>query len=984
MKCSTMKTFLAWMCFSLAGFSLSPVGAEKAEIHPDLLTLPVVSEKDEVVHVTLKLSRQADIPGLLQILEASSAARGERHSTVIRTLRDVAAESQPPVLTELEALRSEGDVLSFSGYWISNIIEVTCRSRAVSDLAQINGVAAVYPTPEAVPVEVIETGREPSGAAGAEPGPRVIAADSLWRLGITGQGRVVGHIDSGVDGNHPALSGRWRGNFAPPEECWLAPGTVFPFDSTGHGTATMGVLAGRDSGTGDTTGVAIDALWIAARWGLGPNSVSTTEALQWMADPDGNPGTFDDVPDVVNNSWVYAPETQCFQTDWDVIDNLEAAGACVMFSAANSGPDPGTVASPGSRNTSSTNGFAVGAVNNSKRIADFSARGPSPCDDITKKPEVTTPGVNTRTTSVGGGYTRASGTSISCPFASGVVALLRQLNPEASVEEVKQAILLTAEDRGGFGDDNTYGMGVVNAYEAAQMISPYRITGEVTDAVSGESLSDARIMVRETGQINFTDIAGMYDIGALTEEVSLVIDKFGYYPDTSGVFSLGGSPEVYDVELVPLATGRIEGTMTDSTTGSGILAGVILQANGEAVDTAFTDPETGGFSFEDVPVSLPPLVTYSGVEGRFIMPYPSSVMYPDTFTVEEGASTHLGLSAAPARVLIVDDDDGANYEKFFTSSVDSAGWSYYHHDVNETGESVIYSLDVFPAQTILLWYTGTREETLTEEEQDSLGAFLDRGGKLLLTGQNIAEDLSSTGSPFLSQRLGAAYGGNTTLEQVRGFYNDPVFGDILMETTGLGGAFDQYSRDIIISDGGSEPACYYTEEGGGSDSLIAGLRIDDSELDGSRIIFLGFGFEAVNRPSPQDSLIATRAEVMAEMLTWLEGPVGIRGGDRNPIPETVPRIYALSQNFPNPFNPSTTITFDIPADGSGHHEVKLVIYDIRGRVMKTLLDVPLPAGRHQVVWDGRGESGRQLPSGIYLYRLTVDGRVFTRKMLLLK
>jgi hypothetical protein len=527
-------------------------------------------------------------------------------------------------------------------------------------------------------------------------------------------------------------------------------------------------------------------------------------------------------------------------------------------------------------------------------------------------------------------------------------------------------------------------MGVVNAYEAAQAISPYRVEGTVSDASTSLPINRAEIRVIETGQRIDTDISGHYEVGALLQEVRVLVEKFGYYPDTSEVFSLGGPTLVHDVELVPLARGRIEGTMTDTSSGIGIRAGIVLYSNGVPVDTVFTELETGDFSFEDVPVSSPPLNVYTNVEGRFLMPYPYSVIYPDTIIVEEGETTILDLTASPARVLLADDDDGLRHEKFYTSSVDTAGWTYYHHDVYETGESVIFILDEFPQGTILIWYTGMQEETLSEEEQDSLSTFLDRGGKLLLSSQNVAEDLSSSGSPFLTERLHAGYLGNTTLEDVEGYQGDPVFDGFLMRTKGLGGAYNQYSRDILIPDGVSTAACYYTDGGGGPDSLVAGILIDDPDGNGSRIIFLGFGFEAVTMPSPPGTAFATRNEVMAEILDWLEGPVGIGGGDREKSPGTLPKSYALSQNFPNPFNPMTTISFDIPDDGSKFHLVRLIIFDVRGRVVRDLLDRGVPAGRHRVVWNGKNDSGRSVSSGIYMYRLTVDDQSFTRKMLLLK
>jgi|GEM_PF-6520324 len=89
----------------------------------------------------------------------------------------------------------------------------------------------------------------------------------------------------------------------------------------------------------------------------------------------------------------------------------------------------------------------------------------------------------------------------------------------------------------------------------------------------------------------------------------------------------------------------------------------------------------------------------------------------------------------------------------------------------------------------------------------------------------------------------------------------------------------------------------------------------------------------------------------------------------------------LSQNFPNPFNPTTTINFSIPQDS----HVELCVYNIRGQRVKKLADDEFPAGNHNIEWSGKDEHGRQVASGVYLYRLMVNGKkVGIKKMLLLK
>lgn len=95
----------------------------------------------------------------------------------------------------------------------------------------------------------------------------------------------------------------------------------------------------------------------------------------------------------------------------------------------------------------------------------------------------------------------------------------------------------------------------------------------------------------------------------------------------------------------------------------------------------------------------------------------------------------------------------------------------------------------------------------------------------------------------------------------------------------------------------------------------------------------------------------------------------------------VPKITQLKQNYPNPFNPETTISFDLASAG----EVSLDIFNIKGQLVKRLAqDQKLPAGSHSFVWDGKDDSGKNLSSGIYLYRLQNGKYSHSKKMIMMK
>ncbi|HPU85958.1 MAG TPA: FlgD immunoglobulin-like domain containing protein [Candidatus Latescibacteria bacterium] len=135
---------------------------------------------------------------------------------------------------------------------------------------------------------------------------------------------------------------------------------------------------------------------------------------------------------------------------------------------------------------------------------------------------------------------------------------------------------------------------------------------------------------------------------------------------------------------------------------------------------------------------------------------------------------------------------------------------------------------------------------------------------------------------------------------------------------------------------------------------------------------LGTGSPCINTGDPADPTDSDGSRVDMGALST-SGPVAVNA------PVTPPR-FALHANAPNPFNPATTIRFDLPADGF----VTLAVYDISGRLVRTLAEGNTGAGVHGVVWDGRDGNGRDVASGVYLVRLAAPQGVLTGRMTLLR
>jgi hypothetical protein len=100
--------------------------------------------------------------------------------------------------------------------------------------------------------------------------------------------------------------------------------------------------------------------------------------------------------------------------------------------------------------------------------------------------------------------------------------------------------------------------------------------------------------------------------------------------------------------------------------------------------------------------------------------------------------------------------------------------------------------------------------------------------------------------------------------------------------------------------------------------------------------------------------------------------------------QSPPGNFHLAQNYPNPFNPVTTIRYAVGGRRGGLVPVTLKVYNVLGQSVRTLVDEEKAAGSYLATWDGRDDGGRQLSSGVYLYRLEIEDLQVTRRMLLLK
>jgi len=342
------------------------------------------------------------------------------------------------------------------------------------------------------------------GPTGVEWNVREVGADRVWDLGYTGQGVIVGDADTGVAWQHPALQAAylgWDGQTAAHDYHWYDAwdGRAEPWDDSGHGTHTTGIVVGRDGQ--NQVGLAPGARWIACRnmrHGIG-NPGGYLSCMEFLLAPfplagdpfrDGDPARG---AHVVNNSWGCPRQEGCLPGTLGLaVEHLRAAGQMMVVSAGNDGPACGTVQDPPAIYDAV---LSVGATGRSDRAASFSSRGPVDVDGSERpKPDLVAPGVDVRS-SVPGGYASLPGTSMAGPHVAGAVALLWSADPalvgdvdrtESLLSDSAQPLTVDAacpagagavgtvcgcgDDTAGSVPNQVYGWGQLDAWAAVQML----------------------------------------------------------------------------------------------------------------------------------------------------------------------------------------------------------------------------------------------------------------------------------------------------------------------------------------------------------------------------------------------------------------------------------------------------------------------------------------------------------------------------------
>jgi subtilisin family serine protease len=1007
---------------------LLAASAPAARIDPALQEiLDRTRNEDEAIPVLMVFPQSPDIENLELQLDLDGATPEKRRKSLIAALKRRARKAQTEAWEILEDPATPGELQSASMLYFANAIAL------VGDREVILAVAAAK-SDELAEVVLFHDAELDllAGVGGPLPGgAKAAAADTAWSIqaigadrvwneyGLTGEGILIGHVDTGVDVTHSDLKRRVRTN---PDEIpgngldddgnglvddvrgWdFGDGDALVLDDAangGHGTHTAGTLVGDGSG-GLHTGVAPGAQLVVAKvfTSDGVSSLGRLWAAQQYCAEQG--------ARVISMSLGLQGEipAEYLRNDRFSAEALRGAGVLLVNSAGNVGdahdpplalgmtarvPSPWTAPDTPPANTGGV--ITVGGTAyRSDESYEIGGRGPATWEDVAPwydwplhpepgliKPDLVAPAEGVQSTLPGSAYSGEtwSGTSMAAPHVAGVAALMLQRNPTLSPAGIDSVLQQTARDLGAPGKDNTYGAGAVDALAAVAAVPMDHLPNLDAVTLDADPTGDGVLDPGETATLVFSArnagvIPATGVVGALTVEaspwVTVVTDSIPF-PDAPPGAETSNAGQPYELQI--------------------------------AADA----PADGSFGLRLV------LSTAEGFERVFDLT--AELGLPQWRTLDRGSVYLTVTSRGSLGYLTGDRAEGRGMgmvglpSALFTSSLwGGIGVSYLcNNDLDGVGSDGAEWIErLQPSGGVAIVDDGQG----ASGTQVFAAAFTD-GGHAQPRGVTVELVAVASAETDLAGAVVLQYairnGGDDPLTGYRaGLFVDWDVVDALANV----GAVDEAGRAVWVGhpDGpvfgqailGDVPVSNLTlidnvtyvfphdhvldahkqQMLSGSISLAnASVPTDLSALAAAGPFDLAPG-EVVHVPfvvacgaTPEAFLAAVAAAASGGSLTAVEPDA----------PEPLLIGPRLAQNHPNPFNPSTRIAFGLPSGGP----VTVTVYDLAGRRVRELLRADLPAGDHSVRWDGRRDDGRPAAAGMYLYRLTAGGETLTRKAMLVK
>lgn len=981
-------------------FASTLLSATNPILSPELEKAMAVADPEELLDIIVFLQETPDYQHLIST--TSSLPIAEKRETVTRELRQFASRSQEHLLSLLDSRSSLGYVLDVRSLWVNNTVAARATNGVILEIAELPGIRRVSLDVK----RPVLTAQGPSGRLPLVPSIEwnisLINAPSVWAMGFTGAGVVVGHFDTGVNYTHIDLADHmWVNSDETPSNGLDDDGNGYiddyygydfayndgdPRDAGGHGTHTAGTVA-SDGTAGDSCGVAPDAqimgLKVLDDGGNGSES-DVWEAIQYAIDNGARVMTF-------SIGWMHrwSPDRPSWRNAFDA---ALAAGLVAAVAAGNersSGdPAPDNVRTPGDvpppwlhPDQTLTGGLSdvvtVGATNSGDNIANFSSFGPvswegiSPWLDYPHNPEmglidpdVCAPGVNVTScayynnTGYISGY---SGTSMACPHVAGLMALMISKNPSLTPAEVDSIVEVTAVELGAAGKDNNYGAGRINCLDAVNLVPtsdrPYIFKqSHVIDDWMGNN--DGKMDPGET--VDF--IVTLRNSGLDATNVQAVLRESDPYVSitdstaTYGTISSGGtadnSSDPYIIVVDPGACDGYQVPFTLYITADGPYDNTINFSL--TVGEAPPDYETHDVGNVRLTVTGFGSLGFAGIDGPgegFEYPKYIDQLYYGAMAAGNSQSYVVDRHFNPSGA---DEDwetvlcQGLEFGQTVYSDQD--GWVRY----DDAGHAAPQDLEI--TQDSWAWASAPHNDYVI------IRYTMKNAGGSALNGMHLGQ--------FADFDMGADYQvnyvGTDAARRLAYMYENasgPYVGIKLLDPT-TAANLSAIDHDLYVYPGTE------MSEQTKINFLDGTLSFPQSNraYDWSIVVSAG-PFDL----APGDSEFVAVAILGGDNLTDLQdnaddaqnlydSGIGVSEG----LLERREKVtFALYHSIPNPFNSSTRIDFMIPGSEAG----SLEIFDAAGRLVRSF-DVSGSGSRQFILWDGTNAQGRRVSNGVYFSKLS--------------
>ncbi|MDP8207250.1 MAG: S8 family serine peptidase [Candidatus Electryonea clarkiae] len=978
------------------------------------------AESEDMVPVIILMKARPNLDELKFLVK--DLPRKDKSRVVWKNLKNQAEKSQEDLLKIIQDEFEKGRVIRFAQIYHINAIAIKAVPEVIYEVSQREDVYYILDDLErgVIPCDLIH--QDINELDEIAWGVNRIGAPEVWEEGFTGEGILVGVLDTGVNYNHRDLVDHlWDGGEDYPNHGYdFNDDDNDPFDEygefTGHGTACAGIIAG-DGTAGNQTGVAPDATVMCLR-------IGETHSIVWEAQD----FVLEHEVDITSMAMGFRGETNEGRATWrESYEILEAAGIISVNAAGNSRGEldppiciysPSDVPSPWRHPDEVEEGsrsglIKVAATSRWDHYMYFSSNGPVTWQGVPGyndylygddnvgmiAPDVAAPGTEGLTLNVdnNGGYVwNFDGTSMASPHVSGVIALMLSKEPNLLPVEVDSILQITALDCGLDGKDNDYGAGRVQADSAVAMVQirSGNIHGVVTDGNTNEPLEGVSVSLLESDSTASTTENGEFYISERIGNYTLQVNYPPYhFFESDSVLIRNSDTTGFDIAL---SVGIFQVSEESLT--------VILTDETQQIETfqvfnrgiGQMNVELSVRPYDEIDDYLDPLFGFNVSEDTEDDRL-KGALYADGVFYVTGSNN----DANPNNIYLFN-DAGENTGSFVQPGDDPVGMMDLAHDGTWLWGGIgsqIYALNPENGETEAringpfdrnrsLAYDSDREVLWVGDYRTNIVSIDPSDGERIRV---IPTNLRINGLAY----FGDAPDGYCLLIAARNdssncalYRANPDTRDIEFVSNLNLNNYSIMGLSLV-----EEYRSHYTTiigivDNPDGDSLVGWeieVNVDWIEMDPAYVVIAPEGDQDISVSFLGRNLEngIYRAFIQArhntiDTVTRIPLTLTI---DLNKTPEEnkrlIPDSFILEQPYPNPFNQTIRIHFALPRK----EKISLIIYDLLGREVIRLVDRNItPAGWHQVVFEGS-----KLASGIYFIQMKVEhGFTKTAKVLLIK